>query len=257
MLQPRLLLLPLLAAAALAQPAFEVASIKPNAANDNRVMIGMAPGGRFTATGVNLRILIMQAFNVRDHQITGLPGWALADRYDVNAKAEGGVDRIPQDQFRLMLQALLKDRFQLKFHNETKEMQVYDLVVGKDGHKLKPNTAGGENQQMMRMGRGQLSATGITVAGLAQQLTSALGRTVIDKTGLTGQFDFTLEFTPEAAHGGMPGLPPPPPGTITGTDAGGPTIFTAVQEQLGLKLESGKGPVPLLVVDSVSKPTEN
>lgn len=234
-----------LAASASSQQAFEVASIKPNASGDNRIMIRMAPGGRFTATGITLKQLIAQAYGVRDSQVSGGPGWISADRFDIQAKGPDGMpDRVPPEVLRPMLRALVEERFQLETHKETKEMPVYALVPGKGGAKLTPSAA--EGQPQMRMGRGQVSGKKVPMAMLAQQLAIVLGRNVIDKTGMKGDFDFTLEWTPEPGQGG------PPP-----ADSSGPTIFTAVQEQLGLKLEADKGPVDIIVIDSVSKPTEN
>ena len=246
----------LAASLASAQQTFEVATIKPNAASDNRVMIRMQPGGRFTASGVTLKQLISQAYNLRDFQISGGPGWISAERYDINAKAEGLPDRVPPEQLRPMLQALIVERFQLKTHKDTKEMPIYALVVGKNGHKM---TASNPEAQgpMIRMGRGQLNGNKIPLAMLAQQIAQQLGRTVIDKTGLKGEFDISLEWTPEPGHGGG-GPPVGPPGDAPPPVGGsGPTIFTAVQEQLGLRLESEKGPVEILVIDNVAKPTEN
>lgn len=263
MVQRPLLLLLLGALALPAQKAFDVATIKPNAENDHRVMIRMQPGGGFTATGVNLRILIMQAYNVKDFQVTGGPGWMMSDRYDVNAKAEGLPDRVPPEVLRPMLQALVEERFQLKFHKETKEMPVYVLVPGKGPHKLKASetpAAGGPGQRgMFRIGRGEANLQGTTVAGLAQFLGQQLGRPVTDKTGITGNFDVKMNWTPEPGQGGGPfgGGGPPPPEAVASTDTSGPSIFTAIQEQLGLKLETQKGPVEIMVIDSAAKPTEN
>ncbi|BDC51896.1 hypothetical protein F183_A42110 [Bryobacterales bacterium F-183] len=271
-----LLALPAIVAA---QPtAFEVISIKPNAANDNRVMIRMAPGGRFTATGIPVRVLISQAFNVRDFQIQGGPGWMSSDRFDVNAKAPDSVgERVPPEVLRPMLQNLLEERFQLKTHKESKELPTYSLVQGKGGPKLKvsdtppptpPAAAGvaapgGGRPQMMRIGRGQIHANGVTMKSFAQQLSQILGRPVTDNTGIEGYYDIELDYAPEPGQGGGmmiggggPGAPPPP-GAIPQADSNGPSIFTALQEKLGLKLESSKGPVDILVIDSISKPTEN
>jgi uncharacterized protein (TIGR03435 family) len=243
-----------LAFAAWAQQAFEVATIKPNSTGDRRIMIRMAPGGRFTATGVTLRQLIAQAYNVRDFQITGGPGWVSGERYDINAKGpEGMPDRVPPEVVRPMLRALIEERFQLKTHQESKEMPVYALVAGKGGPKMTPAAAESQGP-MMRMGRGQLSGKKIPMVMLAQQLAMQLGRNVVDKTGLKGDFDFTLEWTPEPGQG--PGGPPPGE-PLPAADSSGPTIFTAVQEQLGLKLDSDKGPVDIIVIDSVAKPSEN
>lgn len=254
-------ILTLAAAALAAQPkSFDVATIKPNASNDNRVMFRLQPGG-FMATGVPVRMLIGQAFDVRDFQITGGPGWISSDRWDVNAKAEGMPDRPGMALYRPLIQNLLEDRFQLKFHKETKELPVYALVAGKGPHKMKASEAapaGAGPRGMFRIGRGQANLQGATMAALAQTLSQQLGRPVLDKTGIAGNFDIELNWTPEPGQGGgpfghmPPGAPPPPP-----ADNGGPSIFTAIQEQLGLKLETTKGPVEIIVVDSIAKPSEN
>jgi uncharacterized protein (TIGR03435 family) len=250
-----------LAAGAAGQQAFEVASIKPNAANDNRAMIGMQPGGRFVATGITVKFLIGMAYNLRDFQISGGPGWITAERFDINAKPpEGSPARIPPEQIREMVKALLTERFQLKTRTESKEMPVYSLVVAKNGPKVKPAAAPAEGRGgpgMIRMGRGQLDGNGMAMASLANQIATQVGRPVIDKTGLAGQYDIKLEWTPEPGHGGGPFGGPPPPDALPPADSNGPTIFTAVQEQLGLRLEPAKGPVETLVIESISRPTEN
>lgn len=239
---------------------FEVASIKPNAANDFRVSIQFAPGGRFVATGINTRILLSQAFEVKDFQIINAPSWAGDSRFDVNAKAEGSAERIAPDKLRPMLKSLLEERFGLKYHQETKEMPVYHLVVAKSGAKLTPSPdapAGGERRpQMVRMGRGQLNADGIGMAAFARMLSQNLGREVVDQTGLTGNYAVKLEWTPEPGQGGGFGIPLPP-GALPSVDPNGPTLTTALQEQLGLRLESAKAPVSVIVIDSLTKPTEN
>ncbi len=229
---------------------FEVATIKPNSAADNRTMIQIQPGGRFVASGMSVKQLIAFAYDMRDFQITGEPGWASAQRYDINAKGEGE-DHNP-DTLRKMMRALLADRFQLKTHEETKEMSIYSLVVGKGGPKMAKSAGDGPGPQI-RMGRGLLSGKGMPMEILVRELSRSVGRTVLDKTELTGSYDIELSFSAEAGPGGLPGSPD----AVAGTVSNGPTIFTAVQEQLGLKLEPAKGPVKMLAVDSVSKPTEN
>lgn len=246
----------LLAGAAAFGQQFEVVSIKPNAAGDHRVMIRMAPGGRFTASGITLKHLIGQAYNVRDFQIVGGPGWIESDRFDINAKAEGLGERVAPDQLRPMIKALLEDRCRLKVRMETKEMPVYVLAAGKNGPKLTPNT-GAEPGPMFRMGRGQIDVKKASMAMLAQHLSQQLGRTVIDKTGLAGDYDFNLTWTPEPGQGGGPFGGSLPPEVLPAADSTGPTIFTALQEQLGLKLESQKGPVPVVVIEQIEKPSEN
>jgi uncharacterized protein (TIGR03435 family) len=252
----------LAAASLFAQKTFEVATIKPNAENDNRVMFRILPGGGFSATGATLRMLITQAYNIKDFQVTGGPGWLATDRFDVNAKAEATTERVSPETFRPMLQSLLDERFLLKFHKETKEMPVYALVAGKGPHKMKaaetPAGSDPQRRQMMRIGRGQANLQGTTMAGLAQLLSQQLGRPVIDKTGIQGAFDVELRWTPEPGQGGGPfGGAPPPPEAIAQSDNSGPSIFTAIQEQLGLKLDSTKGPVEIMIIDSATKPTEN
>lgn len=259
----RLTVLPLWIAAIAAAQTFEVASIKPNAASDHRIQIGFQPGGRFVATGITVRLLIAQAFNIRDFQISGGPGWLASDRFDINAKAEAGTERIPPDKLRPMLKALLVERFQLKFHLETKEMPTYALVAGKGGSKLVKSEVQGQGpgpRTQMRMGRGQVSAKGIPMAMFASQLSNQVGRNVEDKTGLAGNYDIDLNWTPEPGQGFGPfggGAPPPAPNAVAGAGGDGPTIFTALQEQLGLKLESSRGQVPVVVIESISKPSEN
>jgi uncharacterized protein (TIGR03435 family) len=246
------------AAQAQAQPKFEVSTVKPNSANDHRVMLRGSPGGRFEATGVSLKLLITEAYDVRDFQISGGPPWIATERWDIVAKAEGITDRIPPDQLKPMLAGLIEDRFQIKSHRETKELPIYVLVIGKTGSKLQANA--GEPGPGMYMGRGHFKGTKIPISMLAQQLSQQVGRTVVDKTGLKGDFDFTLDWTPEIGQGGSLFGPPPGPSGPEGPppgDPNGPSIFTAVQEQLGLKLESDKGPVDILVLDKVERPTEN
>ncbi len=243
---------------------FEVASIKPNAANDNRVMIRMAPGGRFTATGVPLKMLIAQAYGVRPFQISGGPGWIETDGWDVNAKMEDGApDRVPPEQVQALLRNLLEERFGLKVRRESKESSGYALVQGKNGPKLKQveataraGAAGPPGAARIRMGRGLIQAEGMSMQLLAQQLSNQLGRPVVDKTGLAGAYEVELKFAPEP--GAMAGFgPPPPPEAMQQADSGGPTLFAAIQEQLGLKLESTKAELPMIVIEAASKPTEN
>lgn len=250
----------LLAAGCASAQSFEVASIKPNASNDHRVSISIQPGGRFVATGIPVRLLIGQAYNVKDFQITNGPDWINGEAWDVNAKADSSLgDRVTPEQLRPMLQAMLKERFGLKLREESKEMPVYALMVAKGGPKLKPSESamGGPGGQV-RMGRGQVNAQGVPMAMIVRMLSQQLGRDVIDKTDLKGTYDVSLSWTPEVGQGGGPLGGPPPPDAVSGSGGGdGPTIYTALQEQLGLRLETTKGPVKVLVIESISKPTEN
>lgn len=243
-----------------AQTSFDVASIKPMKETDDRVMIRQMPGGRFTASGVSLRLLIGIAYDVRDFQISGGPGWMSSDRYEINAVTEGTERTLPPEKMRELLRALLAERFQLKTHDEEKELPVYNLVVAKGGPKLKESevpAGNGPRPQMVRIGRGQISGKGMPMNLLTQQLAQNLGRPVIDKTELKGRYDIEMEWAPDPGQGGLPGVPGPPDGGAAAGDASGPTLYTALQEKLGLKLEPAKGPVRTLVIDSAAKPTEN
>jgi bla regulator protein blaR1 len=252
-------------------PSFEVASIKPNNSGDNRVMF-RNNGGRFTIVGATARMLIQQAYRIRDFQLSGGPGWIGSDRFDIEAKPENVADMTPE-RMPLMLQGLLEERFQLRTHKETKEVPIYELVVAKEGSKLKsvpepprptpgaaPGPAPSPNGPMppgaFRIGRGEMMGSGIPIENFVQSLSSMLGRVVVNRTGLTGFFDFQLHWTPDAGETGpfgpVPSVQPPAP-----ADPSGPTIFTALQEELGLRLESSKGPVDVLVIDSIEKPSEN
>ena len=246
-----------LAAALLsAQPQFEVASIKPNPpAGVSTGMVQFLPGGRLTAQQVLLRFFIQSAYDLRPFQILGAPDWINSAGYDVEAKAEG--DARP-DQMRLMMQKLLEDRFKMKAHRETREMPVYELGAAKSGLKLpepKEGTCTSEpcGRAIVRIGRfGDVQIRGekIGMGELTRILTNLLGRTVIDKTGFTGVFDLQLAFALDDALAGLPQPPGPPRETSQ------PSVFVAVAE-LGLKLESAKGPVEVLVIDHVEKPSPN
>jgi bla regulator protein blaR1 len=242
-----------------AATAFTVASIKPNKSSDDRFMLRPLPGGGVTATGVTLKMLISTAYGVLAYQISGGPSWIGTERWDVEAKTEGVQGRIPLDQLSAMLRRLIEDRFQLKARREKKEMPVYALLVTKDGSKLKPHPAGtAENKPFASFGRGLGTFTDSSIVGLAFQLSTQLGRPVIDRTDLKGSYDFTLQWTPTPGEGSpeslglAPRAEPPPP-----IDSSGPTIFTVLEDQLGLKLESTKGPVEVLLIDHVERPSEN
>jgi bla regulator protein blaR1 len=242
------------------RPSFEVASIKPNSSGGNRVALVGQPGGRFVATNVTLQMLITIAYQVDGFRISGGPNWVNSDRFDIEARAEGG-NTIPGQPFPL-LQSLLEDRFGLKVPWETKEFPVYELVVAKNGMKLQavadpdPLPPGG-----FRVARGVMAGSAVSFINFVRALSLYLGRTIVNKTALIGFFDIKLEWTPEVGEGGPfgpggsfgPGPETgPPPSSVPG-----PSIFTAIQEQLGLRLESSKGPVDVLVIDSVERPSEN
>jgi uncharacterized protein (TIGR03435 family) len=262
-----------------ASPSFEVASIKPNHSPELRISIGFQPG-RFVATGVTAKQLIALAYDVRDLQVSGGPSWVDSERYNIEAKEpDWVVEELPKlppnqrvAQLRLMVQSLLADRFKLKLRHESKEHPLYALVVAKNGPKLQqakpgdtyPNGLKGPDgvgrAGMMNMGPGQLTGQGLPVESLARLLSEQLSRTVTDETGLKGDYDFKLQWTPEPSQGAvLRGPEGGNPGTENAAppESSGVSIFTAIQEQLGLKLESRKGLVDSLVIDHVEKPSEN
>jgi uncharacterized protein (TIGR03435 family) len=237
---------------------FEAASIKPSAPMGmGMVKVGMQmlPGGRISMSGVTVKILIQQAYGVRDFQIVGGPEWLGSDRYDVTAKPEGAAT---PDQVKVMMQGLLADRFKLRFHRETKELPTYALVVAKGGPKFHESEVveGSDKPKGTRVsmnGRGQFTLERAPVAALTNQLGQVLGRSVVDKTELTGKYDFKLEWTPDENSAGMMRGP----GGDRPAAAEGVSIFTALQDQLGLKLEATRGPVEILVIEGVEKASEN
>lgn len=258
---------------------FEVASVKPNKSGDGRVMVTLPPTGRYTATNVPLRMLLQQSYNLQPFQIVGGPSWITSDRFDIVAKAPDG---FTPDQLRPMMRALLVDRFKLKAHIETREMPTYELVVARADGKLGPNLKpaktdckalfaqrrggppppppqpGQPIECGFMIGPGNMNAGGMAMTELARSLGPLVNRIVTDKTGLKGEYDFQVSYTPEGRGGalGIPGGPPLGVDAPAG-DPNSPSLFTALQEQLGLKLDSQKGPVEVLVIDSVEQPTED
>jgi bla regulator protein blaR1 len=255
---------------------FEVASVKPSAQNCGPggpcpTMIRREPGGGLRVQGMPLKMLISFAYDVRDFQISAGPAWINTDRFDISAKGNsqdevdtevdpakltGEQRKTGLERERERLRNLLADRFQLVVRHETKEQQVYALVVAKGGPKFHESK---EGKDMIRMGRGMLSAQGVEPAMFASTLSQQLGRPVIDKTGLTGKYDIDLKWTPDPGQGPATPFGPPPPGAQLPPppDPNGPSLFTALTEQLGLRLEAEKGPAELLVIDRVEKPSEN
>jgi uncharacterized protein (TIGR03435 family) len=311
-------LLVLASSLAFGQPApdskleFEVATVKPSPPpSPGRMMIGMRGGpgtpdpGQVNYTNFPLKFYITNAYDVKPYQVTG-PAWLDTERFDMVAKVPAGATK---EQVRGMMQNLLADRFGLKLHHDSKDSQVYELIVEKGGPKFKPSESQddppapkadsapppppgppkmGKNgfPQLDRPGmimmmtisptgpRARLVGKGQTLADLANNLGNQVNRPVVDKTGLPGKYDFNLEFAFEPGSGGpagLPSLPLPPPGAVGGGPAGpppgqadsqtadsAPNIFTAVREQLGLKLDPKKAPLDILVIDQVNKtPTEN
>lgn len=249
-----------------ARPQFEAASIKPDHETPNYILIHPPAGGRYTADHISLQFLITAAYKIKQFQITGGPSWINTERYDVEAKAADS--HITDEQFRLMLQSLLADRFKLALHRETKQVPVYALLPAKGGLKLPAVKEGGcvafdpkspppppaPGQMPPIVCGGFLRAPNFIQAGkagmaqLANALSDIVERPVIDKTGFTGTFDVRLDFSPEGTTFATDGATP---------DTSRPSIFTALQEQLGLKLESRKGPSEILVIDHAEKASEN
>jgi uncharacterized protein (TIGR03435 family) len=303
---------------------FEVASIKPSpppALNRISIRMGGGPGtpdpGRINYEYVTLRMVLVKAYEVRNSQISG-PAWLDSERFDIAARVPDGTTK---EQFAVMLQNLLIERFKLALHREKKDLPTYALVVGRNGPKFKasadapgdaddartqpekppqmmgrpvmgkdgfpemPARGGRGGMMIMMPGRAKMVGNRMSMQELADRLSSQLDRPVTDMTGLNGKYDITLYYSPEGLAtpmggmpmggmpmGGMPMPPPgagPPPGALEGRGGGGfgggppdgetgPALFTAVQEQLGLKLEPRKAPLDLLVIDRLEKvPTDN
>jgi uncharacterized protein (TIGR03435 family) len=268
--------------AAASAPSFEVASIKPNHPEGGlqRIMLRFAPDG-LTASGMTVKNLVGFAYNLKDFQISGGPGWIDSERYDIDAKMDEStieaLKKLPpeqaQEQRRLMMQSLLAERFKLKVTQSSKELPIYALVVAKNGPKLTQSAAtspsgpvspgpvsgpaGSVPRSMMGFRNGEITATAVPLRLFADRISREVGRDVVDKTGLQGNYDFTLHWTPEFQSAVPKGPADSNQGPASPPPDSGPSIFTALQEQLGLKLESQKGPVKTLVIESVEKPSEN
>ncbi len=250
---------------------FEVATIKPNKSNSGSMRAHSTPDG-YAITNASVQALIQLAFGIQDYQLLAAPEWLSSEHYDIEAKMDPAVadafQKLSPDERKpkrlLMLQALLIDRLKLTIHHETKELPVYSLVIAKNGPKLqetKRNPAAPD----VPVGRGGASVTTDTGNGpitltvlhcpsadLASVFVPYVGRTVVDKTGLTSVYDFTLQFISDDNKAvPTPGAGPAAPNPTA------PSIFNAVEEQLGLKLESGKGPVEVIVIDHVERPSGN
>jgi uncharacterized protein (TIGR03435 family) len=232
---------------------FEVATIKPtpedNAGNGQPSITMFLPGGGFHRTNSTLKQLVRIAYGVQDFQVSGGPNWADGDRFDVEAKSESNASR---DQVLLMIQALLKDRFKLKIRRDTKEGSIYTLLVGKNGSRLQSVPESEPANVRINRFMGKRSMT-----QFAEYLSSVVGQPVVDKTALSGFFDIKLEFTPEQFRGRTSANGEPPRVNGESIDANGPSIFTAIQEQLGLRREPAKGTVQSLIIESAERPTDN
>jgi uncharacterized protein (TIGR03435 family) len=224
-----------------ARPSFEVASIKLSKLNEGSD--SESSPGRIQLQGT-LKSIIRTAYGVQPNQIEGGPKWIDEEHYEIDARAIGPAQGQPLLD---MLQTLLSERFKLELHRETKVTLGYALVRGKADPKMKQVSPGSSHSNG---GPGRLTAQAMTMSGLAARLTRIMGISVVDETGIQGAFDFSLTWAPEKST-------PNPVAIDTATDSGGPSIFTAVQDQLGLKLESHKVPVEFLIVDRAERPILN
>lgn len=253
------------------RPQFEVASIKPSNSADRRPMIQSGTPGQFTAANVTVKMLIQYAYGIELFQISGGPDWIGSDLFDVTAKPEGSADR---DHVMPMLQSLLAERFNLVVRRDTKEKQVYVLLVAKDGPKFKESNESDPNiidlggrgsppgaprrPRVTKLRRGLLVAQEADVMELAYRLSSILGSMVVDKTGLTGKYDLKVEWQPDENQVAMFQAMRVPEGYgAPAPDPLGPSLFTALHDQLGLQLDSEKGPVEMLVIERVERPSAN
>ena len=266
---------------------FEVVAIRP-ADSGSGMMIRMTPGG-FEATGVPIGVLLRQALQKPDYQIVGAPAWINSERYSIRAKPPEG---LPLSASTVMLVNLLKDRFQLATHLETRDLPIFHLVVARADGRLGPDlkvtsadcqatiaerlaaakaaaagraagplpplpTLPGPNEPLpcgfSRITPGIAAGSGRTIAQILPTIADLVGRTVIDKTGLTGLYDFAIKYTPDGRYAGA--FEPPPGALLPPVDPDAPSFPTAVQEQLGLRLENARGPVEVLVIDRFEKPT--
>jgi uncharacterized protein (TIGR03435 family) len=258
--QPYLLAiaLTLLAGQATEKPSFEVASIKRNVSIGQSGNMGIQPGGRFQATNAPVSWLVLSAYGefqrpLIPSQLIGAPDWLQGERYDIIGKTTADVAKLPPlEQFRtipLLLKSLLEDRFRLQVHRETRTMPIYALTFARQDHslgpKIKPTSIDclKPQQDMSKCGYnggpGRVIAGWVEISGLVNVLANTMSQIVVDRTGLQGRFDLDLEWSPDQ----------------TATDK--PSIFAAVQEQLGLRLEADRGPVSVVVIDHIERPTED
>jgi uncharacterized protein (TIGR03435 family) len=233
-------------------PAYDVVSIRPHKPTSDGSSWGAPTADGYEARNYSVRELIAQAYEINSsYQLAGLPSWASEEPFDLEARLDDDAaaayrklsDRERREQAAPMLRSMLADRFRLKVHHETRELPVYALVQAKSGFKLK-QAQGAENLYGMFTNRGLISIRGGPIgARFIVGLSNFVGRIVVDRTGLTGYYDITLKWTPDGSQTSDPNAPP--------------DLFTALEEQLGLKLVATRAPVDVLVIDHVERPTEN
>jgi uncharacterized protein (TIGR03435 family) len=256
----KLAILMLLGASAFAQT-FDAASVKPSVPGQRGWSMPPPTHGTMTVKNVTLKQLIVEAYQIQEFQLVGGPSWTDSDRYDITAKAGTAAS---QREVHQMLQALLADRFGLTIHRENRALPSYELVIGKGGAKVKESADAGACPELKDQtrdhpcggfsirNRREVFGERVTMKQLADTLSFFVSRTVLDKSGLKGFYDVRLSWTPD--EGQRRGAESP---DAVAPEDNGPSIFTALQEQAGLKLESKRGPVEVLVIDNAKKATEN
>ena len=255
-----------------------VASVKPNKSGDQGAGFDYSSPTGFSASNVTLEMLIEEAYALQQFQISDGPGWMPSERFDIQAKANsstdsdsqsaGGPVRLDRARRRQLMQTLLANRFALRVHPETKEELVYSLVVSKSSPKLQDVTASvdkssstqvalsGRKAPGIRVGMGHMFGHAVSLKSFADVLSRILGRTVVDETGLAGLYDFTLHWTPDQFQfPTISQLDQPTGGKPSFSDE--PSIFVALQEQVGLRLQARRGPVQMLVIDGAERPSAN
>lgn len=261
---------------------FEVVSVKRNTSGAVGSMMGIQPGGRFSAGNLAVRQVIVRAFGIQPFQLTGEPDWLRSERYDIQAKAPDGGAVATDGAINVMLQAMLADRFKLKVRRETRESPIYEIVFARSDRRLGENLrqtsadcVGTRNREplggppaapalidpgdpvpcgMIMIGGNRLAAGGYTMARLATMLGPRVQRIVVDKTGLSGLYDFDLQFLPDPVAGGA-AADGPVRMYLVAKDV--PLLTTAIQEQLGLKLQAARGSVEYVVIENIERPSED
>jgi uncharacterized protein (TIGR03435 family) len=251
--------------------AFDVVSVKPNASGERTMQLSLQPSGRLVAVNVPLQTLIQYAYQLQDYQMVGGPEWQRTDRFDIMATSSASMAAGAMVVMQPMIQSLLADRFRLIVHRESRDMPIFALVKAKSDGRLgpaltkstvdcdairsaarpgvpQPLNASGQPACGMRITRGHAWSGGFPVSNLLLWLSQTVQRTVVDRTGLTGNYDADVTFTPDLPPGAQVDAP---------AAADPPSLFTALQEQLGLRLDAQRGPVDVLVIDSAEKPAED
>jgi bla regulator protein blaR1 len=262
------------------RPSFDAASIKPNTGPANGTgTVRILRGGRLRAENAMLRAVIQNAYDVKPFEIVGGPAWIDSARYDIEASAAGETS---DQEVRRMMQRMLEERFQLRSHREAREVPVYTMNSAKGGLRLAPPKDGGcvvesasqggarppaPKAQMqlpcgrvmvrIEMPRARMAGAQVEMAALARVLSNLLWRPVIDRTAYSGKFDMDVEFAADDALGLLAGPYRPDATPPIPVEPGAVSIFTAFQDQLGIKIESGRGPVDVLVIDRIERPSAN